>query len=170
VHDNLGNHAKEEELNEANGEAEAGPVMTVFHSLEAVTLEVDIAVKVHLVEGLHGDLVVATVLDTVGLLLEVEVVLDTTVRKANLVILARADGRDNKPPNGEHRKIDDEGEEDGGLEATTKLPAEPPRDQGQEGDENIVVEGIGTRTIGGKGSVLDGRVLSREMQVSIGCR
>jgi CDGSH-type Zn-finger protein len=132
--------------------------MTVFHNLEAVTLEVDIAVKVHLVEGLHGDLVVATVLDTVGLLLEVEVVLDTTVRKANLVILARADGRDNKPPDGEHRKIDDEGKEDGGLEATTKLPAEPPRDQSQEGDENIVVEGIGTRTIGGKGSVLDGRV------------
>jgi hypothetical protein len=158
VHDNLGNHAKEEELDESNGETEAGPVMTVLHGLEAVTLEVDIAVKVHLVEGLHGDLVVATVLDTVGLLLEVEVELDTTVRKADLVVLARADGRDNKPPNGEHRKIDDEGEEDGGLEATTKLPAEPPRDQSQEGDENIVVEGIGTRPIGGKGSVLDGRV------------
>jgi len=113
---------------------------------------------------------VATVLDTVGLLLEVEVELDTTVGKADLVVLARADGRDNKPPGGKHRKIDDEGKEDGGLEATTKLPAEPPRDQSQEGDENIVVEGIGTRPIGGKGSVLDGRVLSREMQVSIECR
>jgi hypothetical protein len=159
VHDNLRNHAKEEELDETNGEAEAGPVVAVHHNLEAVTLEVNIAIEVHLVEGLHGDLVAATVLEAVGLLLELEVVLDTTVRKANLLILARADGGDDKPPSGEQGKIDDEGEEDGGLESTANLSAEEPRDSYQDGDEDIVVEGIGTRAIGRKRSVLDGGIL-----------
>lgn len=159
MHDNLRNHAKEEELDETNGEAEAGPVVAVLHNLEAVTLEVNITIEVHLVEGLHGDLVAATVLEAVGLLLELEVVLDTTVRKANLLILARADGGDDKPPSGEQGKIDDEGEEDGGLESTANLAAEEPRDSYQDGDEDIVVEGIGTRAIGRKRSVLDGGIL-----------
>lgn len=159
MHDNLGHHAKQEELDKANGEAEADPVMTLLHNLKAVTLELNVAVKVHFVESLHGNLVGATVLETVGILLELEVVLDTTVGKANLLILARADRRDDQPPGSEHRKIDNDSEEEGGLEATTKLPAEPPGNDGQDGDEDIVVEGVGTRAIGGKGSVLDGRVL-----------
>lgn len=159
MHDDLRDHAKEEELDEANGEAEAGPVMAVLHNLEAVTLEVNITIKVHLVESLHGDLVVATVLEAVGLLLELEVVLNTTVRKANLLILARADGGDYKPPSGEQGKIDDEGEEEGGLESTANLSAEEPRDKDQDGDEDIVVEGIGTRAIGRERSILDGRIL-----------
>lgn len=159
MHDNLRNHAKEEELDEANGEAEAGPVVAVLHNLEAVTLKVNITIEVHLVEGLHGDLVATTVLEAVGVLLELEVVLDTTVRKANLLILARADRGDYKPPSGKQGKIDDEGEEDGGLESTTNLSAEEPRDKDQDGDENIVVEGIGTRAIGRERGVLDGRVL-----------
>lgn len=165
MHDDLGHHAEQEELDKANGEAEADPVMALLHNLKAVTLELNIAVKVHLVESLHGNLVGATVLETVGILLELEIVLDTTVGKANLLILARTDGRDGQPPNSEHGKIDDKSEEEGGLETTANLPAEPPRDDGQDGDEDIVVEGVGTRAIGGKRSVLDGRVLRRWLSV-----
>jgi len=159
VHDDLRHHAKQEELDKANGKAEANPVMTLLHDLKAVTLEVDIAVKVHFVESLHGDLVGATILETVGVLLELEVVLDTTVGEANLLILARADGGDYKPPSGEQGKIDDEGEEEGGLESTANFSAEEPRDKDQDGDEDIVVEGIGTRAIGRERSILDGRIL-----------
>lgn len=159
VHDNLGHHAKQEELDKANGKAEANPVVALLHDLKAVTLEVNIAVKVHFVESLHRNLVGATVLGTIGLLLEFEVVLDTTVGKANLLILAGADGGNGQPPGSEHGKIDNDGEEQGGLEATTDLPAEPPGDDGQDRDEDIVVEGVRTRAIGGKRSVLDGWVL-----------
>jgi hypothetical protein len=139
--------------------------VALLHDLKAVTLELNIAVKVHFVESLHGNLVGATVLETVGFLLEFEVVLDTTVGKANLLILARADGGDDQPPCSEHGKIDNDSEEQGGLEATTDLPAEPPGDDGQDGDEDIVVEGVGTIAIGGKRSVLDGRVLQRRLLV-----
>lgn len=128
VHDNLGDHAKEEELDEADSEAEAGPVMAELHNIEAIALEVDLAVKVHLVESLHGDLAVATVLEAVRVLLELEVVLDASTGEAGLLILAGANGGDDQPEGAEEGKVDNEGEEDGGLDATTELPAHVPGD------------------------------------------
>lgn len=159
VHNDLGNHAKEEELDQADSEAEAGPVVAVLHGLEAVALKVDLAVEVHLVERLHGDAAVATVLDTVGLILELQVVLDGTAGQTDLLGLAGADGRDGQPPGGEQRKVDDDGEEDGGLEATAHLAAQEPGDKDEDADEDVVVEGVGTRAIGGEGRILDGRIL-----------
>lgn len=91
MHDDLRNHAEKEELDQTNGEAEAGPVMPVLHDLEAVTVEVDVAVKVHLMEGLHRDLVLAMVLALVLGLLEREVMLNRAPRKLGLLILAGAD-------------------------------------------------------------------------------
>ena len=70
VHDNLRCEAEEDELEETDGEPEARPVMSVLHHLEAVTIEVDIALKVHVVEGLHGDLVSSTVLELIRIVLE----------------------------------------------------------------------------------------------------
>lgn len=165
MHDDLGDHAKEEELDEANGEAEASPVMAVLHDLEAVTLEVDFAVKVHLVEGLHGDLVVAAVLEAVRLLLEVEVELDRATRQTDLLGLAGADGGNDQPPDGEEGKVNNESEEDGGLEATTDLPAHVPGHNGEDGDQDIVVEGVGTRAVGGKRSILDGGELKKGVRI-----
>ena len=125
VHDELGNHTEEEVADKTNGEAEASPVVAVLHDLEAVALELDVAVKVHLVKGLHGDAVGATVLVAVRLLLEVEVELDGTAGKASLVGLARADGGDDEPVGSQEREVDNQGEEEGGLEATAHLPAQP---------------------------------------------
>jgi hypothetical protein len=163
VHNDLGNHAKEEKLDEANGEAEAGPVVSVLHNLETVTLEVNIAIKVLLVEGLHGDLLVALVLVSVGLLLEVEVLLDGTAREADLFVLSGGDGRDDQPEETENGEIDDQGKEDGGLETTTDLPADVPWDNDEGGDQGIVVEGISTRAIGREGSVVN----CRELEVKV---
>lgn len=101
VHDDLRKHSQEEVLDQANGEAEASPVMAVLHDLEAVAVEVDFAVKVHLMEGLHGDLVLAMVLGLVLGLLEGEVVLDRLARVASLFILAGADGGNNEPKTGQ---------------------------------------------------------------------
>lgn len=122
MHDDLGNHAEEEVLDQANGEAEVGPVMAELHDLEAVSVKVDVAVKVHLVEGLHGHLVLAMVLGLVLGLLEGEVVLDALARVLCLFVFARADGGDNQPVGSQQRKTGEEGEEDGSLKTTANLP------------------------------------------------
>lgn len=159
VHDELGNHAQQEVLDQADGEAEASPVVTVLEDLEAVALEVDVTVKVHLVEGLHGDLVGAMVLETVGLLLELEVVLNGTAGVLGLCGLAGGDGGDNKPPAGQDGKIKEDSEEDEGLEATANLPLQPEGNAKQDGEQDLVVERVGARSISWEGSILDGGVL-----------
>lgn len=159
MHDHLGDHAKEEELDKANGEAEAGPVVAVLHDLQTVALEVDVAVKVHLVEGLHGNLARATVLGAVGILLEVEVVLDGATGVAGLLGLAGADGRDGEPPGGQQRQVEDQGEEDEGLETAAELPGDVERYTSEDGEEGDVVERVGPGAVGGQRRILDGRRL-----------
>lgn len=92
MHNDLGNHASEEELDQAESEAEAGPVVAVLQNLKAVTVEVNLAVKVHLMEGLHGDLVLASILGLILGLLEGEVVLDRAAGELGLLILAGGKG------------------------------------------------------------------------------
>ena len=89
VHDDLWYHSGQEEPEEAQGEAEVCPVVSVFHDLEGVTFEVNKTVKVHLVEGLHWNLVLATVLEAIRLAVELEVVLDWAAGVARLLIFAR---------------------------------------------------------------------------------
>jgi hypothetical protein len=45
--------------------------VAVLEGLEGISLEVNLTIKVHLVEGLHCDLGLATVLEAIGLVLEV---------------------------------------------------------------------------------------------------
>lgn len=122
MHDDLGNHAREEVLDQADGEAETGPVVSELHDLEAVTVEVNVAVKVHLVEGLHGDFLLAVVLGLVLGLLEAEVVLYALTRVLGLLILAGTDGRDHQPVDGQERQTGKDGEEQGSFGATADLP------------------------------------------------
>lgn len=156
MHDQVGNSMCEEELDDANGEAEARPVVAVLEHLQAVSLEVDLAIKVHLVERLNSDLVGAAVLDTVGLGLEVEVVLDALAGEASLVGLAGADVGDGQPPRREEGQVDEDGEEDKGLEATADLPLQVEGNAEEETEEGIVVEGVGARTVRGERSIGDG--------------
>lgn len=122
MHNDLGNHASEEELDQAESEAEAGPVVAVLQNLKAVTVEVNLAVKVHLMEGLHGDLVLASILGLILGLLEGEVVLDRAAGKLGLLILAGGKGRGGQPETRDDGQGGDEGEEDGCLQAATNLP------------------------------------------------
>jgi hypothetical protein len=161
VHDELGNHAQQEVLDQADSETEAGPVVTVLHDLQAVAFEVDITVKVHLVEGLHGDLVGAMVLGTIGLLLEIKIVLNRTAGVFGLGRLTGGDGRDEKPPSRQDGDIKEDGKEDEGLETATNLPLQPEGNAQQEGEQDLVVEGVGAWSICWEGCILDSRVLDR---------
>lgn len=122
VHDNLREHAKQEELAETQSEAKASPVVSVLHDFEAVAIEIDVAVKVHFVESLHRDLFPAMVLDLVRLLLEVEVVLDRATWVSGLAILARGHGRGEDPKAHKNRDAREQAEEDGRLSAAADLP------------------------------------------------
>ena len=159
VHDHLRHHASEEEPEEGEGEAEAGPVVTVLHDLEAVTVELDIAVEVHLVESLHGNPVLAAVLELVALVLECKVVLDGGTRVASLLVDTGRHGRGDGPERHEDGNGEDEGEDEPCPEATVQLPCAPCRDTSQEREEDDIVEALSTSSVGGEGSVLDSRVL-----------
>lgn len=80
MHNDFRCELEENELEQADGEGEACPVGTVFEDLEAVAIELDIALKVHVVESLHWDLGPPTVLELIGVILEGEVVLDWVTR------------------------------------------------------------------------------------------
>lgn len=122
VHDQLRNHAKQEKFDQTNGESEAGPVMTVFHDLEAVALEINISIKVHFMESLHWDLVQTTVLGTISFLFKVEIEFNRTAGKLRLLIATRANRRNDEPPRGQKRKIDEQSEKYESLEPAANLP------------------------------------------------
>lgn len=113
MHDNLRHHSSQEILVQAPGELELGPVMSVLKHLQRITLEVHLSVKVHLMEGLHGDLGLAMVLGTIMLAQEVQVVLDRTAGILGLFILSRRDGRRNGPVGHQDRDGGENGEEQG---------------------------------------------------------
>lgn len=125
VHDDLGNHVEEKILAEADGEAEAGPVMPILQNLEGIAVEVDISVEVHLVEGLYGNLAFATVLELVGLVFESEVVLDRSAGISGLLILSGTDGRDSQPERSEDWGEQKQAEKYSRLEATPDPPRKP---------------------------------------------
>lgn len=122
VHENLGDHAGKEELDQAIGEMEAGPVVAVLHDVESVAVEVNLLVEVHLVEGLHGNLVLAAVLELVLGVLEGEVVLHRATGESGFLILARGEHGMGHPEGGKQGKSGEEGKEEGGLQATADLP------------------------------------------------
>lgn len=103
VHDHLGHHASQEEPEQAQGEAEVGPVVSVFHDLQTIAIEVYLFVKVHLMERLHGNFVLATILSLILLALEGEVLLDRSARQLGLFVETRRHGGGDRP----------EGHEDG---------------------------------------------------------
>lgn len=61
MHDDLGDHTGQKVAKQAKGELPIGPVVSVFHDLQCIALEVDFAIKVHLVKGFHWYLVLAII-------------------------------------------------------------------------------------------------------------
>ena len=122
MHDNLWCELEEDELEQAQGESEAGPVGSVLEDLEAVAIELNVAVKVHVVESLHWDLGLSAVLETVGLILEGEVMLNWATWGSRLLVLARAEAGHDSPKANENWNGCEQGKEDHGLQASTDLP------------------------------------------------
>lgn len=99
MHDHFWNHAREEELEQTQRKAEAGPVVAIFHHIQAVALEINFLVKVHLMECLHWYAVLPIVFDAIALAAEMQIVLDGLARISGLLILAGRDGGSQSPKN-----------------------------------------------------------------------
>lgn len=164
----LRNEAGKEVLVETPGEAEAGPVVSVFQDLQSVTLEVNLSIEVLLVEDLHGNLALATVLGPVMLVVEVQVVLDRAARVLGLLILAGRDGGRDGPEDHQNRDGGEDGKEDGGVEAAAHLASKVPRDANQESNQQCVREAVITCRIRRERGIFDRRILSSN--ASVYCR
>lgn len=165
MHKHLGEETCEEELVQAQGETEAGPVMSVLEDVEAVALEVHGAVEVHFVEGLDGDLVLAIVLGAIGLGVELEVVLDGAAGVLDFLVLARRHRRRSGPVGHQNGNGREDGEEDGGEEATADLASDVPGDEEEEGEEEDIGEGVAAGGVGGERSIFDGGILSIDVSI-----
>jgi len=103
MHDNLRGETEEDEFEKAEGESEGCPIMSVLHDLQTVPVEVNVAIEVHVVEGLQWDLVLPAVSNPIGLILEGQVMFDRAPWISGLFVLAGGEGRCEGP----------EGEQDG---------------------------------------------------------
>ena len=96
--------------------------MSVFHYLQTVPVKVNVAIKVHIMECLHWDLVSTSVLELVGLLLECKVVFDGAARNSGLFGLARTEGRGKVPESHQDWDRSEETEKDAGLQSAANFP------------------------------------------------
>lgn len=160
----LGNEAEQEMLEETHGELEVGPVVTVLESLQSIALEVNLAVKVLLVEDLHGDLALAAVGGTVMLAVEVQVVLDGKATVLGLLGLAGRDGRGNSPEGHEDGDGSEDGKENGGVEPSTDLAGQVPGHHDEQEDHQAIGEAVAARRVRRDRGILDSRVLDTKQE------
>ena len=100
MHEHLGYHASQKETVQAQRHPEVRPVMSIFHNLQRITLEIDIGVEIHFMERLHGDLALSMILRPITIFVEVQIMLNPTPGQSSFLILARRDSRGNGPEGG----------------------------------------------------------------------
>lgn len=125
----FGNETKKEMLEKAHGEAEIGPVVTEFQGFQGITLEINLAIEVFLIENLHWDLALSVVRRAVMLAVEIQIVLDGATGILGLLVLAGRDGGSHRPKHHEDGDGGEDGKEDGGIESPTHLASRVPRDE-----------------------------------------
>jgi hypothetical protein len=122
VHDNFWGKGEENVLEQAKSKSEAGPVMPVLHNLQAVPIEVDVAIEIHRIKCLQWNLVRPSVLELVGLMFECKIMFDRAARIFGFFVFARREGRGEVPEGDQDRDRGEDAEKDGGLQSTTQLP------------------------------------------------
>jgi len=166
VEQHLGDEAKQEVLEEAGGELEVGPVVTVLKSLQSIALEVNLAIEILLVKDNHGDLALSAVGGAVMLAVELQVVLDREATVLGLLSLARRNGGRDSPEGNQNGDAGEDSKEDGGVETSADLACQPPGDQDEQSNQQAIGEAVTTGRVGGNGGILDGRVLDRRSKIS----
>lgn len=115
VREDIAPKGKENVLEQVPREAKVGPVVPVFHDIQAVAVEVGFAINIHFSKGLDGDRVPPTPLELVGRVLERHVVLDGAAWHLDLVVEPRAISRRICPDDNQDGKHGDETYRNGGF-------------------------------------------------------
>ena len=89
MHNHLRHHTGEKETEKTDGKSKVGPVMSVFHYFQCIALEINLAVKIHFVKGLHWYFAFAMVLGFVAFSMEIDIVLNWATRKSSFLIFPR---------------------------------------------------------------------------------
>lgn len=155
MHNDLWHHASKEKPEQAQCKPEASPVVPVLHHIQTIALEIDFSVEIHLMKGLHGDLVLSVILIFVFLVVESKILFNRLAWELRLLINARRKGRENGPESHEDRNGKENNEENPSLQSTSQFPRNVQRDSAQQEEENIVVEAFSAGRVSGEGSVLD---------------
>lgn len=151
--------ASQEMLVQLPGETEACPVMSVLKNIQSITLEVNIPIKVLLEEGGHRNLALAMVFNAIMLAVEFQVVLDGATGVFSLFILAGRSCGCNSPEDHQNRDCGEDGEENGGVQATAELASNVERDTDQKDDQEDIGEAVTAGRVCWKGGIFDGRKL-----------
>jgi hypothetical protein len=69
-------------------EPKIGPIMPIFQNLQAISIELNIAIEIHFLKCVNGDFVVPTILQAVGFLVEGQVVFNWTTGQFDLLIFS----------------------------------------------------------------------------------
>lgn len=162
VHDDLRHHTSQEEPEQAQGEAEVGPVMSILQDLQHITLYIDLASEVLLVESFHGNLGTTKVLLPVLLAVELEVCLNGLAGELGLIVLPGRHAGCDGPEGDQNGDCGQNREEDPCVESSANFAGEVPGNDGEKSKEEGVGEGFATGAIGGKRCVLDGSILYSE--------
>lgn len=159
MHQQLGKESKQEVLVQTHREPEVGPVVTELETLKSIPLEVHLSIEVLFVENFHGDLALAPVGNTVMFTVEIQVVFDGTASVLGLFGFARGDGRRNSPESHQNRDSSEDAEENAGVETSTKLTGQVPRNENDQREEQDIGEAIAAGGVCRNGSIFNRRVL-----------
>jgi hypothetical protein len=161
VDNHLRNHAKEEVLDQTEGETGLGPVVAPLEDLEHVGVELNLAIKVLLLESLEGDLLLAVVGIAVLVLVELEVVLNGLAGQLGLLVLAGSKLRGEPPEGTEDGQSKENSQEQPCLEALADAPCQVRGDTDEQRDEERVGEGVAAGALSRQRRIRNRRVLLR---------
>ncbi len=129
--------------------------MSIFQDLQGIPLKVHRPVKVHFMEGLHGNLTLAIIFRSILLTVELEVMLYRTPRISSLLIFPRRYSRRNSPESDKYGYASEYGEENPGEKAPAGLQGEVGGYDSYEEEKEEVGETFTSCCVGGERGILD---------------
>lgn len=141
VEDDIGNEVEKNVAEVVHSELEARPVVALLHNIEDVTVDVNLAVKVGVVEGLHGHLLVLPLLTELGVLDGVVLAQGAVGKSSLLVDTGPILAGDNPVANGQgHEEENEEDDVDGPRAAKGEAALNEPGHKNVDSSKVVVVE------------------------------
>ena len=148
MHNYLRYHPKEEIPEETRREAECCPVMAIFHDVERVSIEVNVAIEIHFVESLHGNFLLAFIPCPILLSLETDIMLYRPSGKFSFLVHTRRESRSQGPEHNEDGQKQGYHKKHPREKAPSNLQGEIARNDKQQGDKKCIVEAFRSGAVG----------------------